>query len=404
MQRSLTKISSRYHPELVELRRDLDRKRKQQKRLAEKMRKLICDRLMSLLGDFSSDALHARSRAILSGIEAGFQQPVEILYSLQSLLDDARMYLRSGGNIDDLLANHNCFLNGLISSPEKSIISIFFDRKSKQRLEAIFNGLSPLLNEEVFSASYVENFQKSIRELEAGLGIAEARVSSELGERSRIWMSTIGSSHRLPAKGGCTFENVEVQDLEDGITDMRLSDEKTIVIFDEAGCIPAYELLGLSRLGLGVDAIVAVGDKHQLPPYNPHQASFPKKTARHFRPFRQSNDVKKVDSILDVSGASYLNKVNLINQYRVPRDIASVLNARIYKGEYNTPTECEVPRKGFFFVDVPPDRDEKYVNQNEIRMCIELIHQMSKENKELIVMVLTPVRNSTRRNDQPCLL
>jgi hypothetical protein len=54
---------------------------------------------------------------------------------------------------------------------------------------------------------------------------------------------------------------------------MKLRDgpqaKKTVVIFDEAGCIPMYEFLGLSRLGRLIVCLVCVGDKNQLPPYHP---------------------------------------------------------------------------------------------------------------------------------------
>jgi hypothetical protein len=42
---------------------------------------------------------------------------------------------------------------------------------------------------------------------------------------------------------------------------------QTIVVFDEAGCIPSYELLGLSMLGHSISSLVCVGDK-KLPPYD----------------------------------------------------------------------------------------------------------------------------------------
>jgi hypothetical protein len=75
--------------------------------------------------------------------------------------------------------------------------------------------------------------------------------------------------------------------------------------------------------------------------------------------------------LLDVSGLSVDNQevVRLTQQYRVPRDIAGVLNARVYNGNFRTPTVSKVTDKGFHLVYVEsplPVDDGKYVNKNEV--------------------------------------
>jgi superfamily I DNA and/or RNA helicase len=98
-------------------------------------------------------------------------------------------------------------------------------------------------------------------------------------------------------------------------------------------------------------------------------------------------------------------KVLLTTQYRVPRDIANVLNSHIYKGRYDTAPTCQAPLNGFRFVDVPRsrsfERNEKYVNKDEIRYCIELARQSSMEYDS--IMVLTPVRLSVDSHMLLCL-
>lgn len=71
---------------------------------------------------------------------------------------------------------------------------------------------------------------------------------------------------------------MEVQDL--GIHDAP----GTVVMFNESGCIPSCELLGLTRLDSIIDAIVVVGDKHQLPLHDPasNTRKTPKKDSRLF--------------------------------------------------------------------------------------------------------------------------
>lgn len=122
----------------------------------------------------------------------------------------------------------------------------------------------------------------------------------------------------------------------------------TICIFDESGCIPAYELLGLSRLGRTINALVLVGDKHQLPPYDPMQGNRDKKSG----PTRNGQrGTKKILSLLDSSALTIgAGTVMLTTQYRVPRDIAEMLNARVYRGQYNTCLTAKVPDSGLSFL------------------------------------------------------
>jgi len=125
--------------------------------------------------------------------------------------------------------------------------------------------------------------------------------------------------------------------------------KETICIFDESGCIPAYELFGLTRLGRPIKALLLVGDKHQLPPYDPKQGrsfgrgnSFSNATAN-----GQSKRDEKMQSLLDVSALTVdSGKIMLTMQYRVPRDIAEMLNIRVYRGNCKTCPNAGVPMSG----------------------------------------------------------
>lgn len=90
-------------------------------------------------------------------------------------------------------------------------------------------------------------------------------------QEARVLMSTIGSFHKLK-----TVDEVDNGGLTDVFNRMSIDSSRTtiekkptIVVFDEAGCIPCFELLGLTRLGRNIEALICVGDKHQLAPYSP---------------------------------------------------------------------------------------------------------------------------------------
>lgn len=229
------------------------------------------------------------------------------------------------------------------------------------------------------------------------------RLKEELPKQARVHMSTIGSSHRLSV---CNSS-----DIADNFNKMSLSDDsesdeeyekdkeksnKTIVVFDEAGCIPSYEFLGLSRLGRDIQALVIVGDKYQLPPYDASQGRVQMPASNRYgnrhRFVREAHT--SIKSLLDVSELSIDdNKVMLTTQYRVPKDIAHILNVRIYKGDYNTCPSANVPHLGLNVVDVPgdPNPKRKYVNSNEIEIGLELIDELSLDDRIRNIMIITPV-------------
>jgi hypothetical protein len=96
-------------------------------------------------------------------------------------------------------------------------------------------------------------------------------------------------------------------------------------------------------------------------------------------------------SILDVS--AYTTKIKLTKQFRVPRDIAAILNAPICGGDYNAPKSCSVPNRGFVLVDAPidePKKFEKYINRNESERCLDVVRELQVAG-ESSIMLLTPV-------------
>lgn len=220
-------------------------------------------------------------------------------------------------------------------------------------------------------------------------------------------MSTIGSSHKFPIPG----DEMSSDDLDDSLGRLDIHEsnnagKETIVVFDEAGCIPAYELLGISRLKRSIKSLICVGDKHQLPPYAPDSMnnkrnSFGRRVGA--TPAKKSD---KVDSLLDVSkledDGDTGGKIRLTTQYRVPRDIANVLNARIYKGNYRTAINCRVPSRGFHFVHVDYcHRSKKYENDNEVRKCLEFVELHARGGGSMMILTPVSIRSRTHSSVSP---
>jgi hypothetical protein len=258
------------------------------------------------------------------------------------------------------------------------------------RTERILTSLQALLRDVLQDGLFLrEPAEKMVSEASAMDIIVlecEVALTNELFAKSRLHMCTIGSIHRLP----CAPAYDIIPDMDE--KDLR----ETVVIFDEGGCIPSYEVFGLSRLGCKIVSLIVVGDVHQLPPYCPGSGNRDRKAQPTPLP-------EKVNSLLDVSAVSSSEaKVFLTTQYRVPRDIADLLNRHIYKGKYETPIPASVPEVGFNFVHIPliqaegekqkyKDRQLKYVNQGEIEAALEIISK-SQTDGHTSIIVLTPVR------------
>jgi ribosomal protein S17 len=349
-----------------------------------------------------------RRRLVESGTEAGLTRATEIVgtvadarRAIQPLSEKAIPGL-SESEVDDVCLSHSSILGKLFpvrtDDMRKERSWSMIRKDVRLALVHIHTCLESLLKSTAFSLKNAEKLELAARQADESLNAATQRLEVELASDARVLLSTIGSSHKLP---------VDRDDEDDSggvlgaLSRLKISSsqmKKTIVVFDEAGCIPSYELLGLSRLGRCIDSLVCVGDKNQLPPYDPSSSRDHNKNRNGPRGAnaRQRSVTKEtsVKSLLDVSRlTTETGKVKLTRQYRVPQDIANLLNARIYLGDYVTAPECRAPSKGFNFVDIPEDRRQggrKYVNDTEVQHCLELVRQSKREGRASI-MVLTPV-------------
>jgi hypothetical protein len=325
------------------------------------------------------------------------------------------------------------------------------DMASKHKMmplvKRIHERFGKLLKSDNFQIDNVCGLTKNMLALQIEYDCLEMRYTEHFLNSARLQMSTIGSSHKIPVAFGmrtadevkidttmqsngsdaeetlikdedseaseeCT-ENEAVaeshnrgeENIDDQIEDDRKScpgfnlsgpqggvtGRETIVVLDEAGCIPDFELLGLSRISDNIVCIVAVGDKHQLPPYDPCRGRLSKSK-------RQGNQSDGQKSVLDWSGLdkpSQKVKIALTSQYRVPRDIASILNECVYSGGYNTPPKCPVPTKGLVLRHVAANNHsrKKYVNMNEVGHIVKILIKAMHSRVGLSggALVLTPV-------------
>lgn len=330
-----------------------------------------------------------RSREILEDTTE-FTSPLSIIgavkdaaLNIKSLFDDrdkinSPVEMRNKGSkylaekgVFDVVVRHSILLSRLISirtekEREDKTSEPWDAKEATKRLRFILDRLTSALDLGIFSSENATNIYNETAAAGEAITALRKRLETELPQRARLHMSTIGSSHRLLAedkneKGGSDHSGRDDYD-NDSDDDNDVADifgrltlngsdsgfpKDTICIFDESGCIPACELLGLSRLERCISALVLVGDKHQLPPYDPMQGMNYSRDMKSAPPRNGKRDRSKVLSLLDSSALTVdTGKVMLTTQYRVPRDIAEMLNSRVYRGQYNTCSTANVPDSG----------------------------------------------------------
>jgi hypothetical protein len=254
----------------------------------------------------------------------------------------------------DVIIRHSDLLGRLVFiRPDNDKNAPWDAKEATKRLSYIRDIFRDILKLSVFSPENAQALYSEKAAVDEEYKALKARLEMEIPAVARLHVSTIGSSHRILKEKKDDAD----RDLAGTFSALTLDDDdcernpskETICIFDESGCIPAYELLGLTRLGRLIKAVVLVGDKHQLPPYDPNQGgSFGR--SKSFKQYTGYGKMKKDDrmqSLLDVSALTVdSGKILLTTQYRVPRDIAEMLNSRVYRGNYKTCPKAKVPISG----------------------------------------------------------
>jgi hypothetical protein len=386
----------------VALRAKIKEQRDRLEALAKEQRELLSANMVLFGKSHRVESARLQSDAILDPKAKDLSRPTDVINFLNMTHRNIKEIILSGASkltetiVDGLVDQADLLLGRVLpkrSVREKRLSPTTW--RTPERITEIMSILRALermllstLQHELFDADKADSMAQKVRDLDHELKEREEHFRTELVRHSRLQMCTIGSSHKLPSQGRADEDEDNISHLMgnlkiDSSGKGGSSNSQTVVIFDEAGCIPSYELLGLSRLDCEIVALYVVGDVHQLPPYDPGSGNY--------RP-GQGPRPEKMHSLLDVSfpATKKDNRVMLTVQYRVPRDIAELLNHRIYRGNYQTPPEARVPHKGFHFVNVPYAEPKKYVNENEIEVVLELIQRSERKGYDSII-VLTPV-------------
>jgi len=350
------------------------------------MLKKVAEDIKDFGDKFQDDMAWNQHKRILGGSSNSedLANPHRILHSVKRAIGEAERFMDSSSPItqkelDDFITSNSPLVQNLFPLD-------FVKKEAKQRMQDITRRFTRLLKLEDFNAKLHDEVRLQLVTAEQTRQATEVRVRQELSLGPRLKMSTIGSSHKL-------FKDPEDSTDADIITErfstLEISNKKSrtdngvVIIFDESGCIPSFELLGLNRLDCQISAILAVGDKNQLPPYDPSNASKKNKKS-------PSKEKRRLKSLLDVSEVK--DKIFLCAQYRVPRDIARILDARVYSGRYNTHPRAPVPNEGLQFHHVTKlgaQERRKYVNTAEVNAVLALAERKAGNGNK--VMILTPV-------------
>jgi hypothetical protein len=356
----------RCHPELNQLRERLDLLAAASKKLAQALRSKLSETVLSFGRHFKEEYAATRSDLIEKDKANDLSSPISIIDAVDRAVLDISKLLQtteeqrskyvSEESATDVIVRHSTLLGRLVyirpeTIRDKKKSDPWDAREATKRLRYILDSFRDVMELEMFKLTNAQELTNERKNVDEEYKLLCSRLEKELPALSRLHMSTIGSSHRIITTKqetsdddlASTFGQMSLKGTDDDI--VSSPPKPTVCIFDESGCIPAYELLGLSRLGRPIIALILVGDKHQLPPYDPTQG---RTFGRGNAPSNvRSTKVERLKSLLDVSTLTIdSGKIMLTMQYRVPRDIAEMLNIRIYRGNYKTSPTARVPMSG----------------------------------------------------------
>lgn len=344
----------------------------------------VADGIIEYAEKFNDHRAWNQQRRLRDSQDDDLKSAPLIVSAVERAMDDAKTLLGqkvSENSLDNFVETHSALVLGLFPFDYSKTDTI-------KRLEDLIDRFARLLQSDRFDQEAIDLVDKNYMEAQQVREAVVERVKEQLAGCPRLKMSTIGSSHKLfECSKGETEDDIAVA-LENLHVNEVSQQDGVIVIFDESGCIPSFELLGLSRLGCPIAAILAVGDKKQLPPYNPTNQN----NRRNTRGRSSLDNESGLNSLLDVS--QIIDKVALRTQYRVPRDIANILDVRVYSGNYRTHPRCTVSDQGLNFHHVPQSRRQerrKYQNSDEVGTVLQLSRQAMRDCHGETIMILTPV-------------
>lgn len=242
------------------------------------------------------------------------------------------------------------------------IIKDFF-KEYIYNLIDIFLMCNPIVNN-------IKILNNQIQELNEEKNKIKKDFEDKCDEKQNIFTSTIGSLNRL-------LEHFEI------IKNIK----KTIVIIDEGSTIPIHELGTLSLIKQKIISLVLVGDPNQLPPFG-------KLIKNNNSKYNKYNEEITIPSIFD---KKYLKvKSNHLEmQYRIPFEIAEILNKYVYNNKYNT---IETKKYCLDTVRIinstTEDIKKANINEGEADKVVNIYNKYKYEYKS--IMILSPYKNQVK--------
>ena len=242
------------------------------------------------------------------------------------------------------------------------IIKDFF-KEYIYNLIDIFLMCNPIVNN-------IKILNNQIQELNKEKNNIKKDFEDKCDEKQNIFTSTIGSLNRL-------LEHFEI------IKNIK----KTIVIIDEGSTIPIHELGTLSLIKQKIISLVLVGDPNQLPPFG-------KLIKNNNSKYNKYNKEITIPSIFD---KKYLKvKSNHLEmQYRIPFEIAEILNKYVYNNKYNT---IETKKYCLDTVRIinstTEDIKKENINEGEADKVVKIYNKYKYEYKS--IMILSPYKNQVK--------
>ena len=412
------------HPDIIAAKKCLKNLEEQMKHTNLK----LCHEISKTIYDFgerfkSEENAFTRGQEIEKGANdecSAFSTPFRTINYINQTVNDIEKLFESltftEDRVEELVLDRSELLGRLIhirTEKEKGKGQKWNKYEALTHLKYLLKRFRRLLQKDLFSEELALKIYYDCKKAEEEKKKTETRVEEELRKHSRLKMSTIGSSHKMIPADADQYNQVATVNLDDSrsFTEMfdnlslssnECEEKSTVVIFDESGCIPEYELLGLGRIVKDIASIVLVGDIHQLPPYDASYGNKGRQLLRDGKPTRnerstfQKDNETKTKSLLHASKLKEDNdtKIFLTKQYRVPKDIAEILNSRIYNGLYKTVDKIGIIHEGLNIVHVSLDRKprRKYVNSFEVEKGLSLLRDAQRKSiREISALVITPV-------------
>lgn len=255
------------HPDIVEAKEKLDLLQAASDTLTKSLRQELAQVVLRFGRAFKEEFAANRSSSIEEN-RVELTTPLAIIDAKALVRDIKDLESVEEESTADLITTHSHFLGRLIpvrteQERKEQGKGSWNAKEATKRLLYIYHRFNAALKLDVFSSDTASNLYEAKTKAAEEYKALYKRLEIQLPDQARLLMCTIGSSHRLPGDKNNSIDDELVHDFEllqlHDSNDTRGALKDTIVIFDEAGCIPAYELLGLTRLERNIKALVLVG-------------------------------------------------------------------------------------------------------------------------------------------------